>query len=180
MRGDELTPWLIRYAYEQGAFPMTVDEEDNEVEWFQPRVRAIFPIEGIHLSRSMKRVIGSIEGGSKHDPRFTITFDQAFSDVMRSCMRPGENWISEDFIRVYSEIHEQGWGHSCEVWSVGARDSDRAPEATSGRLAAGAETGDPGGHLWAGSTASPLAPVSAPSQCSIVPRTRPRWPFGPW
>lgn len=106
MRGEELTPWLIRYAYEQGAFPMTMD--DGEVEWFQPRRRALFPIEGIHVSKSLARTMRS--------GRFTITFDRAFEDVMRGCLRPSDNWISEEFIRVYTQIHHEGWAHSAEVW----------------------------------------------------------------
>jgi leucyl/phenylalanyl-tRNA--protein transferase len=112
MRGEELTPWLIRYAYEQGAFPMTM--EDGQVEWFQPINRALFPIEGIHVSRSMKRLI---RGLSSPEPPFRVTFDRAFEQVMRCCLRPEDNWISEHFIRVYTQIHHEGWGHSVEVWS---------------------------------------------------------------
>jgi leucyl/phenylalanyl-tRNA---protein transferase len=114
LRGDELTPWLIRYAYEQGAFPMTMDDES--VEWFQPINRALFPIRGIHLSKSMRRVIRAIQQPGAGQPPFKITFDTAFEDVMRSCLRPGDNWISEDFIRVYTQIHHEGWAHSVEVW----------------------------------------------------------------
>lgn len=37
---------------------------------------------------------------------------------MRGCLRaPGENWITEPLIRVYCDAHQEGWGHSCEVWS---------------------------------------------------------------
>lgn len=114
MTGDELTPWLIRYAYEQGAFPMTM--EDGAVEWFQPVHRALFPIEGIHLSRTMRKVIRDIQ--TLRSP-FTITFDTSFEEVMRSCLRPRDNWISEEFIRVYTQIHHEGWGHSAEVWHAG-------------------------------------------------------------
>lgn len=105
----ELTPWLIRYAYEEGAFPMTM--EDGEVEWFQPRQRALFPIEGIHVSRSLRK---TIQKGI-----FEIKFDTAFEQVMRGCLRPNGNWISEDFIRVYTLIHHEGWGHSAECWLDG-------------------------------------------------------------
>jgi leucyl/phenylalanyl-tRNA---protein transferase len=106
MRGEELTPWLIHYGYCQGAFPMTMD--DREVHWFQPYRRALFPIEGIRVSRSLARRIRS--------GVFEVTFDQAFEQVMRGCLRPDDNWISEDFIRVYTQIHREGWAHSCEAW----------------------------------------------------------------
>jgi len=105
----ELTPWLIRYAYEEGAFPMTM--EDDSVEWFQPRERALFPIEGIHVSRTLRKTI--------ERETFEIRFDTAFEQVMRACLRPDGNWISEDFIRVYTLIHHEGWGHCSECWLNG-------------------------------------------------------------
>jgi leucyl/phenylalanyl-tRNA--protein transferase len=109
MKGEELTPWLIRYAYEQGVFPMTM--EDGEVEWFQPYKRALFPISGIHVSRSLAKVI--------RRGMFAVTFNTDFRGVMRACLRHKENWISEEFIRAYGEIHDQGWGHCVECRSEG-------------------------------------------------------------
>ena len=88
---------------------MTV--EDGSVEWFQPRRRALFPIEGIHVSKTLQRVISRGE--------FEIRFDTEFEQVIRSCLRPEDNWISEDFIRVYTLIHHQGWGHCAECWHEG-------------------------------------------------------------
>ncbi len=109
MESMELTPWLIRYAYEEGAFPMA--NEDGEIEWFQPHRRALFPIEGIHVSRSLQKVIDRQE--------FEIRFDTAFEQVMRSCLRPEGNWISEEIIRAYTMIHHEGWGHCAECWADG-------------------------------------------------------------
>src|SRR4028119_417323 len=98
MRGEELTPWLIRYAYERAVFPMTL--EDGSVGWFQPHCRCLLPIEGIHVSRSLRR---TIRRGT-----FEVRFDTAFEEVMRGCMRPEDNWISEHFVHVYSHIHREG------------------------------------------------------------------------
>jgi leucyl/phenylalanyl-tRNA--protein transferase len=109
MLGEELTPWLLRYGYERGAFPMTMD--DGAVEWFQPRKRCLFPIEGIHVSRSLEKRI------RRED--YTITFDTQFEEVMRCCFRPTDNWLSEDFIRAYGQAHIEGWAHSVECWMEG-------------------------------------------------------------
>lgn len=107
---EELTPWLIRYAYQQGAFPMTM--RDGEVGWFQPRERALFPIEGIHVSASLAKVL--------RRGTYEVRFDTSFEQVMRGCLRPDDdNWISEDFIRVYTMIHHEGWGHCSECWLDG-------------------------------------------------------------
>ena len=104
--GDQLTPWLIRYGYQQAAFPM--GSEDGSVEWFQPYRRALFPMSGIHVSKSLAKTI--------RDQTFELRFDTAFEQVMRSCLRPEENWITEEFIQVYMQIHREGWGHSAECW----------------------------------------------------------------
>ncbi len=106
MNGADLSPEMLWLGYCQGYFPMTVYA--NEVEWLAPKVRALFPISGIHVSHSLKKRLRRGE--------FQITFDTQFEQVVRSCMRPGDNWISDDFVRVYTEIHRLGWGHSCEVW----------------------------------------------------------------
>jgi leucyl/phenylalanyl-tRNA--protein transferase len=107
--GAELTPWYIRYAYEQACFPMTM--EDGEIGWFQPERRCLLPIEGIHVSRSLAKTIRSRV--------FDIRFDTAFEDVMWKCFRPDDNWLSEHFVRAYGEIHRQGWAHSAECWQEG-------------------------------------------------------------
>lgn len=106
MTSEELTPWLIRYAYERGVFPMAND--DGTVDWYQPVRRALLPIEGIHVSRSLRR---TIQRG-----KFEVRFDTSFADVMRGCLRPDENWIDEEFVRVYTQIHHEGWGHCSECW----------------------------------------------------------------
>lgn len=106
MNGADLTPEMIWLGYSQGFFPMTT--YGNEVEWLAPKMRALFPITGMHISHSMKKRLRRGE--------FIVTFDTQFEQVISRCMRPGDNWISDDFIRVYSEIHRLAWGHSCEVW----------------------------------------------------------------
>ncbi len=106
---DPLTPWTVRHGYAQAAFPMTM--EDGEVEWFRPRSRCLFPVEGVHVSRSLARTI--------RKGVYEVRFDTAFEAVMRGCLRPDENWISEEFIRVYTGIHRQGWAHCAEAWKDG-------------------------------------------------------------
>jgi leucyl/phenylalanyl-tRNA--protein transferase len=106
---DALTPFLIDYAYREGAFPMTM--EDGSIGWFQPRLRALFPITGIRVSRSLAKTI--------KQGRFEIRFDTDFECVMRGCLRPDDNWISETFIQVYTQIHREGWAHCSECWLDG-------------------------------------------------------------
>ena len=85
--------------------------ESGAIEWFQPRRRALFAIEGIRVARSLRRVL--------RQGHYEIKFDTSFEEVMRSCMRPSDNWISEDLIRVYTQAHLEGWAHSVECWQEG-------------------------------------------------------------
>ncbi len=110
MRAEELTPELVRAAYLAGAFPMG-DPETGGIAWYAPRLRALFPIEGVRVSRSLAR---SIRRG-----KFEVRFDSAFESVMRGCLRPRDNWITDEMICVYTEIHRQGWAHSAESWRDG-------------------------------------------------------------
>ena len=107
MTGADLTPEMIWAGYSQGYFPMTVYA--NEVEWLCPHERALLPLAGVRVSHSLKKKI--------RQQRLEVRFDTSFEKVMRSCMRPGENWISEDFVRVYTQLHSQGWAHCVECWT---------------------------------------------------------------
>jgi leucyl/phenylalanyl-tRNA--protein transferase len=104
-----LTPELIRDAYANGWFPMA--DEGGEMAWYQPQFRALFPIDGIYVSRSLAKRL------RKRD--FEIRFDTSFEQVIRNCRRPDENWINEEIIRAYTEVHFEGWGHCAECWMDG-------------------------------------------------------------
>lgn len=99
---------MIYAGYREGWFPMMVDEETFETGWFQPKQRCLFPIEGIKTSHSLQKTI--------RQNRFEVKFDTSFQQVIENCRRPEGNWINEDFIRVYTKIHEQGWAHCAECW----------------------------------------------------------------
>lgn len=103
-----LCPAILKRAYSQGLFPM---EEDGTLYWVRPEKRALLPIEGIHVSRSLAR---TLRKGS-----FTITFDQAFEEVVKGCRDRPDTWIGDGFLEAYLDCHRQGWGHSCEAWFEG-------------------------------------------------------------
>ncbi|WP_285711334.1 leucyl/phenylalanyl-tRNA--protein transferase [Erythrobacter oryzae] len=102
-------------AYRSGIFPMADRRDDPEVFWVEPRERAIIPLEELHLSKSLKKVIRA--------DRFTVTVDRAFEQVIRACAEPRpdhpETWISERIIQSYLGLHRAGHAHSVECWQVG-------------------------------------------------------------
>lgn len=104
-----LNPDVLSAGYAQGAFPMA--DERGRIQWYSVARRALFPIEGVRVSRSLRRTIAK--------GTFEVRFDTAFEDVMRACFRPDGNWLTEEFVEAYSACHRQGWGHCCETWRAG-------------------------------------------------------------
>ena len=76
--------------------------------WWSPDPRGIMPLEAFHCSRSLRRAL----------PRFSVTVDVAFGDVMRGCAAPDRphGWIDASFVDAYTELHRLGWAHSVEAW----------------------------------------------------------------
>jgi leucyl/phenylalanyl-tRNA--protein transferase len=105
-----ITPQLLLSGYCQGIFPMA--HEDGEVYWYDPDPRAILPFDQFHVSRSLRRVVKS--------GRYEVRVDTAFTEVMRACASPAlgreTTWISDEFVKSYSQLHEAKLAHSVESW----------------------------------------------------------------
>lgn len=116
--GADLEPSTLLAAYARGLFPMGVSggpadaAAGRDLGWWSPDPRGILPLEGLRVSRSLRRSMR----------RFTFTVDTAFGDVMRACAqgRSDGAWITEEFIAQYTRLHDMGWAHSVEVW-IGER-----------------------------------------------------------
>lgn len=108
--GDLSVPRLL-LAYRSGIFPWSVDP----ITWWSPDPRAIFELDGFHISRSLKRTL--------RKQSFEMTRDRAFVEVMKSCAAPGpgrrSTWISPEFLAAYSQLHTKGHAHSTECWRAG-------------------------------------------------------------
>jgi leucyl/phenylalanyl-tRNA---protein transferase len=109
--GGDLSVSRLLLAYRSGIFPWTVDP----ITWWSPNPRAIFELDGLHVSRSLGRVL--------RKGAFQITVDRAFQRVMKGCAAPApgrrNTWISREFIAAYTQLHEQGHAHSLECWQAG-------------------------------------------------------------
>lgn len=105
--GDLSVPRLL-LAYRSGIFPWT----DKPITWWSPDPRAIFEFDRFHVSHSLAKVIrkGVLQ----------ITIDHAFTEVMKGCAASGPGrrttWITREFLKAYTQLHEQGHAHSLECW----------------------------------------------------------------
>ena len=107
--GGTLAPDHLVTAYRAGIFPWS---SDPAVTWWSPDPRAIFDLETWRPHRSI--------GKSVRRSGWRFTIDRDFEAVMRACgestaLRPA-TWITDDFLRSYSELHRRGLAHSIEVW----------------------------------------------------------------
>ena len=98
-------------AYRRGLFPMPYGRK--RIVWFSPDPRAIIPLDGLRVTRSLRRSVR----------RFVTTRDKSFTDVMLQCgdpRRPG-SWINAAFVEAYTRLHHLGWAHSFECRDGGGR-----------------------------------------------------------
>lgn len=106
----EITADLLLQAYRVGVFPMGERRDDPKLHWLDPRLRAVLPLDGFHLSQRLARTVRT--------GKFDVTADIAFAETMRACAepRPGhpESWINEPIIALYTELHRRGHAHSVE------------------------------------------------------------------
>jgi leucyl/phenylalanyl-tRNA--protein transferase len=112
--GADLEPGTLLAAYRAGLFPMPVDprRRRSKIAWFSPDPRGIIPLDGLHVSRSLRRSM----------PRFEVRRDTRFTDVVRACgdpKRPGR-WITDPIVDAYTNLFDLGWAHSVEVYEDGA------------------------------------------------------------
>jgi len=99
-------------AYANGWFPMAVAPGD--VRWYSPDPRGIIPLDTFHTPRRLERALRAA--------RFDIRVDTAFEDVIRGCAErrdPEGNWIDEEIIESYCNLHAAGHAHSVEAWRDG-------------------------------------------------------------
>jgi len=112
---DVLDPQLVLGAYSVGVFPMADSRDAASVYWVEPRRRAVLPLDGFQLSRSLRKTIAA--------DRFQVTVDTAFDRVVQLCAesvegRP-ETWINDGIERVFQTLHAMGFAHSVECWDGG-------------------------------------------------------------
>jgi leucyl/phenylalanyl-tRNA--protein transferase len=108
--GADLEPATILAAYRQGLFPMPIRAGVQEVlAWWSPDPRGILPLDGLVVSRSLRRSCA----------RYEVSFDRAFERVIDACADPSRSgrWINREIREAYVRLHSLGIAHSVEAWT---------------------------------------------------------------
>lgn len=107
MVGGDLAPETLVTAYCAGLFPMPLGRR-KRLGWWSPDPRAVLPLDGLVVSRSLRR----------STRRYEVRVDTAFADTMRRCGDPRRphGWITPEFGDAYERLHRLGVAHSVETW----------------------------------------------------------------
>ncbi|MBP1839320.1 leucyl/phenylalanyl-tRNA--protein transferase [Formosa algae] len=113
--GGDLSTDRLLLAYKRGIFPWF--EDDKAILWWSPDPRFVLYPEELRVSKSMRQVLRNC--------KFTVTVNQAFSQVIEACAsikRNGQEgtWITENMTKAYIDLYEMGFAKSVEVWEDGA------------------------------------------------------------
>ena len=87
---------------------------DGDIDWFIAEPRTIIPLdERFTIRRSLRQAVRKTD--------YEIRINSAFNEVIRACARHDIKdedgvWLSEEMIRLYTELHRRGFVHSVEVW----------------------------------------------------------------
>jgi len=108
--GGDLSPERLLYAYRHGIFPWY--DSGQPILWWSPDPRCVLRPHEFHASKRLRRSLSR--------SKLEVSFNQAFSAVIAACAedRIGQQgtWITDDMADAYSQLHQQGWAHSIEIW----------------------------------------------------------------
>ncbi len=114
--GADLEPGTLLAAYRRGLFPMPTrrmplprsGRSGRTVGWWSPDPRGVLPLDGLRLTKSLRRSCA----------RYEVRVDTAFDAVIAACADPRREhgWISADIVAAYRRLFELGWAHSVETW----------------------------------------------------------------
>ncbi len=110
-----ITPQILLKAYSVGVFPMAESADDPSLYWIEPDERGLIPLDGFHVSHSLRK--------SVRRRHYEIRIDTAFEAVLRACSEKTPErdvtWINTRIIRLYTQLHKMGCAHSVESWNNG-------------------------------------------------------------
>ena len=111
--GGDLSVKRLLEAYRRGIFPWY--ESDQPILWWSPSPRCVLFLDQLHVSKSLRRTIKR--------KTFSVTADTCFAQVMRECAAPRDytdsTWITDEMLAAYTQLHDEGYAHSIEVWQDG-------------------------------------------------------------
>lgn len=110
--GGDFHPQRLLNAYENGIFPWFIDDL-GYIHWFSPQKRMVLYPENFKVSKSLRKSITN--------KGFVVKSNENFEEVIRSCAKikrkhEDSTWISEEFIKAYTNLHKLDIAFSIECY----------------------------------------------------------------
>ncbi|MDN5085559.1 leucyl/phenylalanyl-tRNA--protein transferase [Aliarcobacter butzleri] len=110
--GGDFHPQRLLNAYENGIFPWFIDDL-GYIHWFSPQKRMVLYPENFKVSKSLRKSITN--------KGFVVKSNENFEEVIKSCAKikrkhEDGTWISEEFIKAYTNLHELDIAFSIECY----------------------------------------------------------------
>lgn len=110
--GGDFHPQRLLNAYENGIFPWFIDDL-GYIHWFSPQKRMVLYPENFKVSKSLRKSITN--------KGFIVKSNENFEEVIRSCAKikrkhEDGTWISEEFIKAYTNLHKLDIAFSIECY----------------------------------------------------------------
>lgn len=110
--GGDFHPQRLLNAYKNGIFPWFIDDL-GYIHWFSPQKRMVLYPENFKVSKSLRKSITN--------KGFVVKSNENFEEVIRSCAKikrkhEDGTWISEEFIKAYTNLHELDIAFSIECY----------------------------------------------------------------
>ncbi len=114
MASEHLPAEMLVQAYREGVFPMpTPGLGFGHTLWFSPVRRGILPLDGLRVSRSLRKTA----------PRYRLTVDTDLPGVLAGCADPHREhgWIDADVVADYTDLFRRGLLHTVEARDASGR-----------------------------------------------------------
>ncbi len=113
--GGDLSITRLLNAYRSGIFPWY--EDGQPILWWSPNPRGILFTDNFRISTSLRKTL------RKH--KWSVTFDGDFKKTVIACAAPRSyargTWITNEMAEAYTDLHQQGYAHSVELWDYQER-----------------------------------------------------------
>lgn len=90
---------------------MAETAQDTSIFWVDPERRGIIPLDGFHVSKSLRKRLLS--------GKYEFSVNTCFEFILDACANRDETWINTAIRIRYNALHEMGFAHSVEVWRNG-------------------------------------------------------------
>ena len=90
---------------------MARSRHSADIDWIEPRMRGVIPLNGFHVSRSLSRRLLKFD--------YDIRVNTAFEEVVIACAERSETWINETIFDMYRTLFASGDAQCLEVWRDG-------------------------------------------------------------